>query len=1011
MKHEELTLDQRTAEELYDRIEELAASYTQEWCFDRENPDIGSTLAMIYAGQMAENIRRLNQLPEKYHTEFVNLLDLTLKPACPASGIALVELLRGTVPGVPLPHGSRLMADGADSEPILFETMGDVYLTNARITDVLSLSGTRGRILPLRGGPATAALTVEMPEESETAEQTVPESEELMPETASFDLFDYEEQGVEKNALLLYHHTLFGGDASTPICVVLTAPDGTSLAAELTDPARWRWSYYDGTEFRPFEQVGTENAAITLRRGGASAPVRLNGTDYHAICLEAMGPVKESLTVGDIRMASVGEPAAPAMILHNGEAMEAEECLPFGDTASLFDECYLCDDAVFSQQGAEITLAFRLESRKKLLRLTPQQELEELKVIKRKPRAVQYDTAHTAPERISMEYFNGQAWCRLPCSTEWSTLFDGTKSGAFRIAFRCPADWVSVPVNGYTGRSLRLRVTQADNCYLLPCEHTMPLLRDVRLAYAYTGEWKQPQQVRTICGTQTGDPTDALLNGKGITAFAPLPYPAASLYLGFDRPLEGAPISLLFDVEKNIHFRMEPVHYEYSTRNGFRPMKVVDGTGNFSASGTVLFMPPADFAPLEVEGVRRRWLRLRGGENAAQGYHARIKSIQLNAVNIRNQETLGEETFYVETSVPNLKLPLSARNILSAEVFVSELGQHSRQQMRRLQEEHPEDVRVDRDPLGEVTAFYVRWTEVDTFDRSEPKDRHYMIDRVRNLLVFGDGVHVRIPQAGRDAAILVRPVSCDGTRGNVPAGAVDRFYGNVMYVQSVSNPVATHGGSDLESLDNARRRGAELLSGRGRLISEQDFVRAVKTFSGSVEKVKCAAGQSIDGGEDPALVTIAVMTQDYDRGAYAFHTLCEPLRRHLLACCEAAMAPEHLVISEPMYVEISVSVWVKTDSAEKAFEIQSLVLDSLREFLDPLPRAGHTGWEIGVLPSEGQIKMLLQSLRFSGYVEQMVTVARYVDRAGVHETGLDELSDMPFAIGVSGKHQVYMDLQ
>lgn len=1011
MKHEELTLDRRTAEELCGRIEELAASYTPEWCFDRQDPDIGSTIAMIYAGQLADNIRRLNQLPEKYHTEFANLLGLTLKPASPAAGIALVELLHGTVPGVALPHGSRLMADGADSEPVLFETVGDVYLTNARITDVLSLSGTQGRILPLLGGPTPAALTPDRPEEAETADRTTEQNEELPPETAPFELFDYEERGIEKNALLLYHRTLFGGDGTTPVRLAVTAPDGSSLGAELTDPARWRWSYYDGTEFRPFEQVGTDHAAVTLRRDGASVPVRLNGADYHAVCLEAIGPVKESLTVGDIRMASVGEPAAPEMILHNGEALEADECLPFGETASLFDECYLCDDTVFSQQGAEITLSFRLESRKKLLRLTPQQELEELKVVKRKPRAVQYDTAHTAPERVSMEYFNGQMWRRLPCSTEWSALFDGSGSGAFQIVFRCPADWASVPVNGYTGRSLRLRVTQADNCYLLPCEHTMPLLRDVCLAYAYTGEWKQPQQVRTICGTRMGDPTDALLNGKGFTAFAPLPYPAASLYLGFDRPLEGAPISLLFDVEKNVHFHMEPVRFEYSTRSGFRPMKVIDGTENFSGSGIVLFMPPADFAPLEVEGVRRRWLRLCGGENAAQGYHAQIKSIRLNAVNIRNQETLGEETFYVETSVPNLKLPLSARNILSAEVFVSELGQHSARQMRRMQEEHPEDVRVERDPLGEVTAFYVRWTEVDTFDRSAPGDRHYMIDRVKNLLVFGDGVHVRIPQAGRDAAILVRPVSCDGTRGNVPAGAVDRFYGNVMYVQSVSNPVATYGGSDLENLDNARRRGAELLSGRGRLISEQDFVRAVKTFSGAVEKVKCAAGQSIDGGENPALVTIAVMTQDYDRGAYAFHTLREPLQRHLLSRCEAAMAPEHLMISEPMYVEISVSVWVRTGGAEKTFEIQNLVIDSLREFLDPLPHAGHIGWEIGVLPSEGQIKMLLQSLRFSGHVERMVTVARYVDRAGTHETGLDELPDMPFAIGVSGRHQVYMDLQ
>ncbi len=1019
MKHEELTLDRRTQEELCGRVEELAASYTPEWRFDRRDPDIGSTLALIFTGQMADNIRRMNQLPEKYHTEFANLLGMTLKPAYPASGVAVVELMRGTVPGVALPRGSRLMADAPAGEPILFETLGDVYLTNARITDILSLSGTQGRVIPLLGGPKPAKLipteSVELPLPEETVLETAAPGEREEAEApkgaAPFAIFDYEEPGIEKNALLLYHRTLFGGSGSAPIQLSIRTPEGVSLADEFTDPARWRWSYCDGTALRPFDQVEAKDGIVLLRREGDSAPVALDGTDYHVIALEALGAVKESITIKDLRMASRGEAAPPELIAHEGEALEADECFPFGETVSLFDECYLCDDQVFSQQGAEITLSFHLESRRKLLRLTAQQESEELKIIKRKPRAVQYDTAHAAPERIALEYFNGQAWRRLPCSAEWTSLFDGSHDGDFQITFLCPEDWAPVPVNSYAGRSLRLRVTQADNCYLLPCEHTMPLLRDVRLSYAYTGAWKQPQQVRTVRGTVTEDPTQDLLNCKPVTVFAPLPYPAASLYLGFDRPLEGAPISLLFDVEETVHFRMDPVQYEYSTRSGFRPMKVIDRTADLSGSGTVLFMPPADHAPTEVEGVRRWWLRLRGSEDAVKGYHALIRSIQLNAVDIRNQQTLEEETFYVETSVPNMTFPLSSRNILSAEVFVSELGQHSRQQMRQMQAQQSQDVRIETDFMGEITAFYVRWTEVDTFDRSQPGDRHYMIDRMRNLLVFGDGVHVRIPQAGRDTSILVRAVSCDGARGNVPAGAVDRFFGNVMYVQSVYNPVATYAGSDLEDLDSARRRGADLLSGRGRLISQQDFVRAVRSFSGSVEKVKCVAGQTIDGRSDPSALSIAVMTQDYDRGAYAFNNIREPLRRHLLERCDAALAPECLVLSEPMYVEISVSVWVKAGSAARAFEVQDLILESIRDFLDPLPRTGHAGWEIGSLPSEGQVNMLLQSLRFDGHIGRMIAVARYTDHSGSHESGLDQLPYMPFAIGISGQHHIYMEFQ
>lgn len=1008
MKQKELTIDPRTHEDLCRRVEELAASYTPEWRFDRSDPDIGSTLALIYSGQMAENIRRMNQLGEKYHTEFVNMLGLTLKPAYPASGTAVVELLRGTVPGVPLPRGTRLMKDGGDGESILFETVGDVYITNSRITDILSLSGTKGRIHPLLGDLKPAQLA---PEVSEAGEELLePAGEEEAPRLGAFALFDYEDAGIEKNALLLYHRTAFGAE-SVPLQISVHTADGESLARTLCDGARWRWSYYTDAGLCPVERVELLEDTVLLHREGVSAPLRVDGDEYHLICLESLLPIESSIIVGDVCVSSRKDPSAPEFILNDGEELDAQRCMPLGETASLFGECYICDDQVFSQQDALVTLSFRLSSKRKVLHLTAQQESDELKVIKRKPQAIQYHTAAAAVQRIAIEYFNGQLWRRLPCESDWATIFDGTHEGEFTISFRAPADWKEVPINGYDGRSLRLRVIQADNCYLLPCEHTMPVLEDVRIAYTYEGAWKQPQKIKTVRGTQTVDVTRALLSGEGITAFAPLPYPAASLYLGFDRPIEGAPVSMLFEVDESVHFRMDEVTFEYSTRTGFRQMKVVDGTDNFSGAGTVLFMPPSDFAAVEVEGVSRRWLRIRGSERATEGYHPIVRRILLNAVDIQNKQTQAEESFYVETSTPNMRFRLAARNILSAEVFVSEIGQMSRHRMREMMEKHPDDVRAEYDDLGEITSFFVRWTEVESFDRSKAGDRHYIIDRAQNMLIFGDGVHVRIPQAQSGEAILVRAVSCDGSRGNVPAGAVSSFYGNVMYVESVHNPVATYAGSDLEDLDSARRRGADILSGRGRLISQTDFVRAVRAFSSTVEKVKCLAGYAIDGEADPSLITIAVMTRDYAAGAYSFNNIRDPLRRALLDRCDATVTPECLVVAEPVYVEISLSVWAKVDDAARAFDVQNLILESVRSFLDPIARAGHNGWEIGVLPTENQLKMRLQSLRFGGHIERMIAAARYVDRNGVHEATLDALPNAPFAIGVNGEHKVYIEFQ
>ena len=67
-----------TAEEIENRIIELSHSYTPEWHYDKENPDIGAAIARIFASQMEDNVGILDDVLERYHAEFVNFLDLTV---------------------------------------------------------------------------------------------------------------------------------------------------------------------------------------------------------------------------------------------------------------------------------------------------------------------------------------------------------------------------------------------------------------------------------------------------------------------------------------------------------------------------------------------------------------------------------------------------------------------------------------------------------------------------------------------------------------------------------------------------------------------------------------------------------------------------------------------------------------------------------------------------------------------------------------------------------------------
>ena len=45
----EWKIDSRTAVDIEERIGELAAAYVPEWHFDREDPDIGSVIAKLFA--------------------------------------------------------------------------------------------------------------------------------------------------------------------------------------------------------------------------------------------------------------------------------------------------------------------------------------------------------------------------------------------------------------------------------------------------------------------------------------------------------------------------------------------------------------------------------------------------------------------------------------------------------------------------------------------------------------------------------------------------------------------------------------------------------------------------------------------------------------------------------------------------------------------------------------------------------------------------------------------------
>ena len=1005
----ESKIDYRSAKEIEDRIEELAISYVPEWHFDRENPDIGSVISKIFAYQMEGNIERYNQVLERYHTEFVNMLGISLLPARPAEAIVLMDLVQDTIPGVEVYKGTKLLAEAADedAQQIVFETIHNLYVTNSTLEYVFMTESDEGRIVPLKGNFRVEQIVEgEQSEEEETAPEAVPETEESE-DLKKFRLFASGENGIQKNALLFYHTAVLDVENDN-IYVKLT---GDPKLTEKIRKGEFRFWYYAEEDLLPVEHVEVlaDSETVILQKERGNRKIEIDGVSYSLLALLAETPVRESITLTQMKAASSGS-EVPAEFVNDGDRdFDVDSFDPFGDTLSLYQECYLGHDTYFSKADARIHVRFEISYPEHRMMTEGPQEEESLKIIKRKPRAIRIDVVPEArAEEISFEYYNGVGWKKLKCDQEIRALFAGNKKGTYEFSFLCPKDWESTGTGAYEGRCIRIRLLKSDNCYMRPGIHHYPHIERLRISYSYEEHYVDAQRLEAIAGTRRLDFSRRMQEKKPFTAFSRSRYDGDSLYLGFSRKMESGPVSILFRLEEGIRFDSVRCRYDYSTVNGFKPLKVLDYTMDLSRSGTLTFMPPADMHAVTMEGNQAYWLRLTRIDQEQPLKETAlpiIRDIRMNAVHVRNVETKEEEDFYLDESVPGMTIGLGVPHILDIDLWVNETGTLSRPQMASMLEEAPEMVRAEYDILGEIASFYVKWQEADQLD-DPPSRRSYMLDRMNSTLTFGDGLKAMIPTVLDDVAFKTVIRCCNGQEGNVEIGRINESLSNLMFVGEIHNPARAYGGSSIENFENALKRGSNILKSRRRLVSTDDYLQEIVSYSDAIDKAGVVIGDTIYGEYKDRALSFVILMKDFTDGSYSFHSMEGNLKKHLLKSCELTIAPEDLAIVEPIFARVSVDAWVEVPQMDDSFAIQHLLQETLAQYLNPVKTDYGRGWEIGTLPRRSQLLMRLNVLKNKAIIKKIVITVRYTDQSGSHETDLDDVKISPFMVCCSGTHRV-----
>ncbi len=1012
-----------SAGEIENKIEHLASSYIPEWHFDRDDPDIGSVIAQVFARQTEENYRLMSLMPERYHLEFVNMLDFTLNPAQPAGSLVIFNLYGGVLPGAQLPKGTRLSAesDETDSGYVVYETDRNIYVTEAQIKAVFMTDMERGTLSPVFGELAVpkiipeSAIIMPVIEEGEESYEEEGEplllsdivDEETILQIPPFVLFG-EKTDIGQSVLTLYHDRLFDG-IDEPIYIRLTG--GSDIARRIAG-REFTFKYLTSGKFEEFDSVKLldDGETFELIKSGECSQVSVGGRQLSVVIITAHEPMTESLEAEAVSISAGGASRAPEYVGDGQMELEVRRFIPFSDTLAVYNECYIGHDPCFSKRGSHITLEFKVTYQDNQIRLTAEQEEAELTVIKRKPKKLPYDNpALVKVDEITIEYYNGIGWKKLICDTEYAGMFENGENGTYTLSFTCPDDWTSSESGPYSGRTLRMRIVRSDNCYMRPAIHTYPIIEDMKISYSYEGKYVPPVKMERIAGTVKSDITDMIGTDKPFTVLSGNDYPEDMLYIGLDRKLEEGPISMYFQLselsnQNGVRFRME-----YSSPSGFKEMRFTDLTEEFTRSGTIMFLPPADMTEMTIEGNRLYWIRIVRSKaqksESSDVFLPHIVRMCLNAVTVTNVQTGDEVDYYVDEVMPNMRFTLGTGNILDAEIWVNEAGHIRKEEQEALLSQFPERVRAEYDLLGRISAFYVLWKETEDFYNA-PDRRCYRLDRMTGEVMFADGNYCDMPRVIDDVAFKARVRWTDGENGNLGEGMITAFAGDAPYIDSLYNPIRAHGGSNLETLDHALMRGAGIMHARGKLVSEGDYVRYIMEFSDSIESTNVVVGETIDGTGDPSDISVVLLMKDFADGAFSFHRISALLKKDLLSHCELTISEDNLHIVEPIFVDISVTVWATVMDMDDSFEVQNELKSVLTSYLNPVSDENYAGWPIGVLPKESQILMRLSVLRSRAIIQRITVIGHYADTEGEHELDTKDIKITPFMVARSGEHKV-----
>ncbi len=368
-----------------------------------------------------------------------------------------------------------------------------------------------------------------------------------------------------------------------------------------------------------------------------------------------------------------------------------------------------------------------------------------------------------------------------------------------------------------------------------------------------------------------------------------------------------------------------------------------DDTRAFSQNGHIFFPGPGSGVAIaqlgSVQGTFY-WIRARV-ENATYETAPQVSAIRTNTTSATQAITFTDEVLGGSQGTPNQTFQL-------ANVPVVVLATPLRVQNTDGSIVMVKSVRME---IDEGQGFFV-WQEVDDFFASGPNDRVFTIDRNLGTIATGDGEHGRIPVANQTnptANVVARQYRAGGgSAGNVGPGSINQLQSFVPSIDSATNYDPATGGTDEESVADAKLRASLALKSNDRAVTAEDFEYLATQAPGANVSRALALPlyhPNFPNGQIPGVVTVIVVPDSLAPNPMPNRTtlqaVCAYLNSHRLLTSE-------IYVVGPVYRKTRIDVQLIVNPGFDLAQVKNTVLAALDTFFDPL-RGGSdgTGWPFG----------------------------------------------------------------